>query len=861
MASWLRRDAGSVLGVVSGHLTLTVWGLSLVAPPENVSLLSLPAGFLLGCLAVLPFRLWPWILAALVPSALGLELALTDRSASAVGILLAANLLQAAGGAALLRRVGAERGFRDFRQLGIFLLGCLILLPGIAAAIGAWGVTLHEPAVPVVLAYRTLWMSAALGILVLAPLVLYAHARFLRWRAGGGLGLTLEHLGLPLAAVAVAALSTIVPPVFAMPPVVVLLLSPLLIVAAIRLDMLGTLLVSSSAVLVLGHLATADAGPSLDGAPGTSAAVLRLQGYLASANVAAMFAALAIERSREARRNLLGSLRRYVALFHQSPVSLWEEDLSAIKTYLAEAYVGPPEDLAAWLEAHPEHLAECMARIRVRRVNARTLELFDAPSTEALIGRGSRLFEARSKRVFGEAVAAFSNGARAFRGEVEHRTLSGRVLQTLTNVALAPGAEDDWSRVLVAIEDVTDRREARRALRHAHKMEAVGQMSGGVAHDFNNILAIVVGNLELLEAEGVLSELGRDCVRTSLQATGRAAALTRQLLGFSRQHPPLEAVLDANEAVRSIATLIERSITPAITVEYRLAQALLPVRVDRGDLEDALLNLVLNARDAMPDGGTLTFETRALTAEDPKGPAPVCGADGSCVELSITDTGVGMSPELRERAFEAYFTTKAPGKGTGLGLSMVYAFVRRSGGHVEVESEVGRGTRVRVFLPQQAPPTRVLAPPAARSPAAGEGTVLVVDDEPLLLQTAARLLTRLGYDVVTASDGREALDRLAEGGVDALVTDVVMPGGMDGYQLADRAAEAHPGLGVLLTSGLAGSAPREAPYPLLPKPYTMAQLAEGLRGVLEGPADSAMASGRRRRIDRPLDDEASAVGA
>ena len=429
---------------------------------------------------------------------------------------------------------------------------------------------------------------------------------------------------------------------------------------------------------------------------------------------------------------------------------------------------------------------------------------------------------------------------RTVRGfEAKFRTKAGEELDFLVSGEyLEVGGEP---RMLVVSQDVTERKEMEERLRHAHKMEAVGQLTGGLAHDFNNLLAIVTGNLELLNERLDGDARRRDLVRRAITAAQHGADLTQRLLAFSRKQTLQPRVTDLNELVRETEQLLRGTIGENIEIETVLAGRLWPTLVDPGQLENALLNLVVNARDAMPDGGKLTIETanRRLGkahAADGDGPRP-----GQYVMLTVSDTGAGMPPEVVKRAFDPFFTTKELGRGSGLGLSMVYGFIKQSGGHVEIDSKPGRGTTVKAYLPR-AGKERIDAAPepsAAPEPPAGGGeAILVVEDDVDVRDLAVGLLSRLGYRPIEAADGKSALAALGETAEVALLfADVALAGGMSGVELAREARRRRPDLKVLLTSGysadvIAAQEGLDEGVELIGKPYRKASLARKIGAVL-----------------------------
>jgi signal transduction histidine kinase len=379
-------------------------------------------------------------------------------------------------------------------------------------------------------------------------------------------------------------------------------------------------------------------------------------------------------------------------------------------------------------------------------------------------------------------------------------------------------------------------------LLQSQRLEAVGQLTGGVAHDFNNLLTVVLGNAEILAEQSADDPFKRELAQMIGAAAQRGAELTKQLLAFARKQALAPSAVDVNQLVAAMDPLLRRTLGEHIDIELVRGAGLWPAMVDPGQLENAILNLCLNARDAMPRGGHLTVETANAALDRAYAEAHPDVAPGQYVMVAVSDTGTGIAPEHLQKVFEPFFTTKEKGKGTGLGLAMVYGFVKQSAGHVSVYSELGHGTTLKLYLPRAngaggAEPRSTLA--AAEAPAArGAETVLVVEDDELVRRYACGELRALGYTVLDADSGAAALAVIERrGDIDLLFTDVVMPGGLSGRELADAAARLRPALKVLYTSGYTENAivhhgRLDAGVMLLAKPYRRAELAKAVREAL-----------------------------
>jgi PAS domain S-box-containing protein len=422
--------------------------------------------------------------------------------------------------------------------------------------------------------------------------------------------------------------------------------------------------------------------------------------------------------------------------------------------------------------------------------------------------------------------------------EVELRHAGDHAVYAQVALTRRHDACDGLDGTLAMVADVTGRRAAEAQLRQAQRLDAVGHLAGGVAHDFNNLLTVIDGYAAILlsDVEGP----ARQDVAAIRDAAARATALTRQLLAFSSTQANRPESIDVNDLIVGLEEMLHRLIPADIHIVVRTDATPATVWADRGQLDQVLINLAVNSRDAMPDGGQLTISTRHVTLEPDAADGP-SAASGHHVLLTVADTGCGIPDDVRELIFEPFFTTKERGRGTGLGLSMVYGIVGQAGGHLVVDSAPGVGTDVRVYLPATAAPARPA--PSARDAGrlvAGRGTVLLVEDDPAVRELGERILLSAGYDVLAAEDGERALALAADvAALDILITDLVMPG-LNGRQLADRLGAPRPDLPVLFISaysrGVITHRAGDHGVGHLEKPFTAAALTEKVREMLTGRA-------------------------
>jgi hypothetical protein len=476
--------------------------------------------------------------------------------------------------------------------------------------------------------------------------------------------------------------------------------------------------------------------------------------------------------------------------------------------------------------------------LRFLDVNATALDQYGYTRAEFL---GMTIADIRPPEDLGRLFAAVQSPHRQTRektGLFRHRKKSGEVI-TVEIVSHEIRHRGRRARLVLA-NDVTERLKLEEQVRQSQKMDAVGQLAGGVAHDFNNLLTVIAATTELaLEDEALSAETRADLAEVR-RATARAADLTRQLLALGRKQTLQPRLIDVNAAVMDAEKMLRRLIREDVALELSLANPLGPVFADRAQLEIALLNLVVNARDAMPDGGRIVIATREVLPDDEELAGELFrGAASPCVAITVRDTGHGMTAEVLERAFEPFFTTKPLGKGTGLGLATVYGIAKQSGGTIRLASAPGSGTAATIYLPRLAgEPNGGSEAKPVEPPGGGSEFVLVVEDEPAVRAVVERVLTAAGYRVLSAASGGEALALLSAPGhkVDLVVTDVIMPE-MGGSQLAARLRADWPSVRVLFTSGYAADEFGSQRVPpnalLLHKPFTPDALVRAVRAALD----------------------------
>ena len=554
----------------------------------------------------------------------------------------------------------------------------------------------------------------------------------------------------------------------------------------------------------------------------------------------------------EAELAIARSEARYKSLFEFAPVAIWEDDLSAIDKWFAELRSSGVSDLAGHLVRNPALIDEAIRMIKVRDVNQAAVFMNRAANKADLINNMHRLFTSQTRVTFVSELDALWRGERNLRLETKAQRLSGEQADVVLHIQLSEvGGQPDFSRVVILAIDVTEQKSLENEHRQSQKLNAVGRLAGGIAHDFNNLLTVINGFAEIIVADSPPGARVRDLAGHIKDAGGRAAALTRQLLAFSRKQPASTELVDLSALVTALQPLLATLTGDTIQLKTNL-DSVLPILADRTQIESVILNLAVNGRDAMPRGGTLTIETR--NSFEPT-QAPSEPSLNRLVVLTVSDTGTGISEEIQPHLFEPFFTTKELGKGTGLGLSTVYGVVTTAGGQIRYETASGVGTTFYVSFPAaklssesvSAGLHRQLSP--VKGPSLDENTatrgerlqspvfILLVEDQPEIRTLASRILKDARFQVTEAENGVVALEKLKTipRGSLVLVTDVMMPR-MNGCELAEKVRALRPGVPVLYVSGYAPETilpstirPDEA---FLSKPFSPLQMIQAVRSIL-----------------------------
>ena len=542
-----------------------------------------------------------------------------------------------------------------------------------------------------------------------------------------------------------------------------------------------------------------------------------------------------VELLKQMQEALREGEEKYRSLFQHSPISLWQLHLT-----------NAPEELTADCQSNPPGEKELVGVVKVVDVNQATRKLF-AADAKAKTELFDRILIKQMATEISAALCAFARGEVIFSSETSINDTKGNTRNVIVHFAVPPDNEKGVRKVFLSLLDITARKEAEMALKeseeqyyHAQKLEAMGRLTGGIAHDFNNMLTIITNNCDIALMNQSLTPVISEHLDQIKIAASRAADVTEQLLAFSRQQVSNPVILNMNKLVENTTKMLARIIGENIQLVKKLATDLPSVKVDQGQMEQVLINLAVNARDAMPNGGRLVICTEKVSN-------PVIGCphkteihSGDFVLVSVSDTGWGMTKEVVEKIFDPFFTTKELGKGTGLGLASAHGVVSKSGGFIDVSSAPQEGATFRIFLPEvDAEPDNVRELPQEKAPSRGTETVLLVEDEVGVREITSKALKHTGYTVIEAQDGSSAIEEFRKNSesIDILVSDVVLPGKMNGIDIAKLLRKRKPHLGILLMSGYvqeamtrSGNLPENSIF--VSKPFSLNDFLEKVRNTL-----------------------------
>jgi len=552
---------------------------------------------------------------------------------------------------------------------------------------------------------------------------------------------------------------------------------------------------------------------------------------------------MAEETLRQSEQSLRVNEERYRALFEDSPFPMWEEDFSGVKQYLDGLRARGIQDFRTYLRQNREALMECVGRVKLLDVNRAARQFYDVEDKQELLRDLNRLFDERAYENFCEEIGALTENKSTYQAELQVRRTKGDDRTVSMIVSLASSALADWSRIVVSFFDITDRKRLEEQLLQSQKLESLGRLAGSIAHDFNNLLMVIAGYSDLLLNALDKPEKLRHGLLEIKGAGERGAELTQQLLAFSRKQVSQPRVLNLNAVIQESKGLLQRVIGEDVRLTITLDPATWTIKADRGQMHQVLMNLVVNSREAMPEGGTLSIKTNNVFLSGDLQEGSAGPNTKPYVRLRIQDTGVGMDETTRQHIFEPFFTTKGSRKGTGLGLATVFGIITQSGGFIQVESQPGCGAIFSIYIPRtEAPVSADAAALATRKGYRGWGTVLVVEDQDEVRLLTCTILRGLGFEVLEASDGMEALltSTTYDQPIRLLVTDVIMPG-INGRELAARLAPSRREMRVIFMSGytdriMSADNVLDTNVAYLQKPFTPDMLTQMVQRVL--PASS-----------------------
>ena len=554
-----------------------------------------------------------------------------------------------------------------------------------------------------------------------------------------------------------------------------------------------------------------------------------------------------ITERKRAETDLRGSEEKYRTIFNSAPVALWEEDFSGVKAALDALRSQGITDLKRYLEEHPDFSWKAARLVKIVDVNDTTLRLYGARTRSELFGALPEVLTPNAQNVLKDIIIAIDEGKTHFEAEVMNRTIDGKIIDALMTVMI-PSETSTFRNLIVSIMDITaykraeeERKKLEAQLQQSQKMEAIGLLAGGVAHDFNNILSAIIGYASILQMKISPDDPLRPNVEQVLAASHRAAGLTQGLLAFSRKQIINPKLIQVNDSIRKTERLLRRIIGEDIDLLARYAPEDRAILMDAGQLEQIIINLATNARDAMPGGGTLRIETATAAMDDEFIRRHGFGRTGDYAVIAVSDTGTGMDEQTRMRIFEPFFTTKEVGKGTGLGLSTVYGIVKQHSGFIACDSNPGAGTAFHVYFPLVAAnpePGLIEPPPPVRG---GSETILVAEDDEVMRGLFRTVFTDRGYRVITAKDGEDAVRKFREhaGEIQLLVIDVIMPK-KNGKEVYEAVRAIDPGIKVLFTSGYTDDIVHkqgilDEGIQFITKPSEPSAILRKVRDILDGP--------------------------
>ena len=528
---------------------------------------------------------------------------------------------------------------------------------------------------------------------------------------------------------------------------------------------------------------------------------------------------------------------KYRRLFNSAAVPLWELDLSAVKQALDDLRNRIDSDVRTYLKETPEFVSQILTSIKITDINSATLKLFRVESKSDFHNSIDKLLTSQTRAVFSDFLVNIHEGKPDFNSEIICKTFTGEEINIQIHLELPPDPIS-YNCIIVSGQDISERKRLEVQFLNAQKMEAIGTLASGIAHDFNNLLMAIEGLTTLMMHDITPDDPHYTTLHGIEKQVHNGAKLTAQLLGYARKEQHEISSVDLNQVVKEIAEAFSRA-RKQIAVTLNLEQDLHDVKADPGQIEQVLLNLCVNAADAMPEGGRLTIQTCKKIHSDIHSPSMI-PKPGDYVQLTVRDTGDGMDEETRKRIFEPFFTTKTMGRGTGLGLVSVLAIIKRLGGVIDVESEIEHGTAFNIYLP--AIPKNIkksMADTAVKSVVTADQTVLLVDDEEVVLDVGTRILQRIGFTVFSAGNGEDALNIYSENKnrIDLVILDMVMPD-MGGKIVFERMKQLEPAVKVLLASGYslndeATEIMQKGCNGFIQKPYNLEELTTKIEQILQ----------------------------